>query len=409
MFSSRVKFMWVLGLFAFGVAEFPAPAHAQYTIFDFFDQDARHPQPRRYQRYEAPPPNYYDDGEDRWRQRYEQRERYRARMRARDEVSSESTKVTELPKDQDAKNILVIGDQMGDGLAQGLREAFSADTKASVRDVAKEGLGLAGKKGDALTQYVKEKLGAENLAAIVVMLGINDRRDFEENGKAVDFQSERWRTLYLERADALLQALKDKHVPVYWVGLPAARNKELSGVMAYLNGLYQQKSYVRNAKYVDVWEGFVDEDGNYMIIGPDVNGNARRLRMRDGVTLTPAGNRKLAFYVEKELRRDLAFAQPNVAAAKGTISAATVEEMSRPAAGNAYVGPVIPLGSAQSAENAVLLGDTAKEEATGTLPLVTAAKPGRSDDFAWPPEQRQTLPPMKGEAKPESKVKNKKN
>jgi hypothetical protein len=417
MTGSRVKFLWVLGLFAFGVAaETPQPARAQYTIFDFFDQGPRRPLPRRYApRYDVPPPDYYNspdryDDENRWRQRYEQRQRYRPRVR--NEVSSESSKPVELPKDADAKTILVLGDQMGDGLAQGLREAFSADNKAKVQDDAKDGISLISKKGEAFTQYAKEKIAADNPAAIVVMIGVNDRRDMEENGKPVEFQSERWRTLYLERADALLQVLKEKHVPVYWVGLPSARNKILSGTLAYLNGLYQQKSYVKNAKYVDVWEGFVDEDGNYMIIGPDVNGNQRRLRMRDGVTLTAAGNRKLAFYVEKELRRDLVLNQSNVAAATGTISAATVEEMKKPASNNAYVGPVISLNPSQAADDASLLGDAAKEaasETTGSVPLITAAKPGRSDDFSWPLESRQLLPPLKGEAKTETKAKAKKN
>jgi len=415
MTGSRVKFLWVFCAVVLGVAcDAATSAQAQHTIFDFFDRDARRPPPRRYAppRYDYQPPAYYYGEENRWRPRYEPRERYRSRIRERNEVSSESPKWTEAPKDTDAKTILVLGDQMADGLAQGLREAFAADTKAQVRGAAKEGLSLAGKKGEALVQYAKEKIASENPSAIVIMLGVNERRGMEENGKPVEFQSERWRTLYLERADSLLQALKEKHVPVYWVGLPAARNKALSGVMAYLNGLYQQKSYVRNAKYVDSWEGFVDEDGNYMIIGPDVIGNARRVRMRDGMTLTPAGNRKLAFYVEKELRRDLALNQPNVAATPAAISAATVEEMNKPVIGNAYVGPVISLSQAQGAEGVPLLGDAPKEaapETTGAVPVVAAAKPGRSDDFSWPLEQRQALPPLKADMKNEPKPLKKKN
>ena len=417
MTGSRVKVLWVLGLLVSGVAAgIPQPALAQSAIFDFFDPGARRQPPQRryaprYDYQQQQQPGYYYDEGERWRQRYELRERgYRPRMRVRDEISSDSPKWTELPKDTDAKNILVIGDQLADGLAQGLREAFAADTKAAVRDAAKDGMSLVGKKGEALLTLAKEKVNSENPSAIVIMLGANERRDMDENGKGVDFQSERWRTLYLERIDSLLQAAREKHVPVYWVGLPSARNKQLSGVMAYLNDLYLQKSYVRNAKYVDVWEGFVDEDSNYMVIGPDVNGNQRRLRQRDGITLTPAGNRKLAFYVEKFLRRDLSFAKATIASVNPAANPATVEEASKavPIPGSGYTGPVISLSAAQGVENAALIGDR-DADTTGSVQVTSAIKPGRSDDFAWPPEQKQQLPQFKGEAKPESKVQKKKN
>jgi hypothetical protein len=46
--------------------------------------------------------------------------------------------------------------------------------------------------------------------------------------------------------------------------------------------------------FVDVWDGFVDEDGRYAQSGPDYEGQIRRLRSGDGVHFTEAGTRKLA-------------------------------------------------------------------------------------------------------------------
>jgi len=51
--------------------------------------------------------------------------------------------------------------------------------------------------------------------------------------------------------------------------------------------------------YVDVWDGFVDEDGRFAQSGPDFEGQTRRLRAGDGVHFTQAGARKLAHFVER--------------------------------------------------------------------------------------------------------------
>ena len=55
--------------------------------------------------------------------------------------------------------------------------------------------------------------------------------------------------------------------------------------------------------YIDVWDGFVDEGGKYTNFGPDYEGQMRRLRSNDGVFFTKYGARKLAHYVEREIRR----------------------------------------------------------------------------------------------------------
>ena len=50
------------------------------------------------------------------------------------------------------------------------------------------------------------------------------------------------------------------------------------------------------AIYIDVWDGFVDESGRFVVQGPDFEGQIRRLRVSDGVHFTKAGARKLAHY-----------------------------------------------------------------------------------------------------------------
>jgi hypothetical protein len=56
---------------------------------------------------------------------------------------------------------------------------------------------------------------------------------------------------------------------------------------------------------IDVFASTANQDGRYDAYGPDISGANRLLRQGDGITFTPAGNRKLAHFVERELKRDI--------------------------------------------------------------------------------------------------------
>src|SRR5258708_25394663 len=73
--------------------------------------------------------------------------------------------------------------------------------------------------------------------------------------------------------------------------------------MVYLNDLYRGRAEKAGINYVDIWDGFVDDSGNYNNYGPDFEGQTRRLRAGDGANFTRAGARKLAHYAEREVRR----------------------------------------------------------------------------------------------------------
>src|SRR5262249_11494403 len=98
-----------------------------------------------------------------------------------------------------------------------------------------------------------------------------------------EFRSEEWETIYSRRIDDTIAALKSKGVPVIWVGLPPLRGARSASDAAYLNELYRSRAERAGIKYVDVWDGFVDEAGKYSNYGPDYEGQVRRLRSSDGV------------------------------------------------------------------------------------------------------------------------------
>ena len=129
----------------------------------------------------------------------------------------------------------------------------------------------------------------------------------------LEFQTEAWQAAYVQRIDATIAALKAANVPVFWVGLPPQRDARQSAAAVYLNELYRTRAERAGIIYVDIWDGFVDEAGRYVLQGPDFEGQIRRLRSGDGIYFTRAGARKLAHYVEREILRSLVARQTPVA------------------------------------------------------------------------------------------------
>jgi hypothetical protein len=224
----------------------------------------------------------------------------------------------------------------------------------------------------------------------------------------LEFRSQEWEKVYTRRIDETLAALKSKGVPVFWVGLPSIRGTKSTADVSYLNDLYRARAERAGVVYIDVWDGFVDEGGKYTNFGPDYEGQTRRLRSGDGVFFTKYGARKLAHYVERELRRYMSNRGP-VALPAGPI--APVPGDNKPAA-RPLAGPVVPLTNTP-ANSDQLLGASASGPAHGdaiaSQVLVKGdpiyAPRGRADDFVWPlgsDAPRPTQPVAAGQPAPAS-------
>lgn len=209
------------------------------------------------------------------------------------------------PKADEAKVVLVIGDFLGNGLAEGLEQVYAGNPM--IRVVSRSN-GSSGFVRDDFYDWPKrapEIIAQEKPAALVVMLGANDRQQMTLNGAREDVLSDKWKKAYQDRADALAAAIAASKIPVIWVGVPPFRPAAMLRDMLVLNDFYRTAAEGMNAEFVDIWDGFVDEGGAYVQTGPDMNGQPVRLRAEDGINLTAAGKRKVAFYVEKPLAKIL--------------------------------------------------------------------------------------------------------
>jgi hypothetical protein len=215
------------------------------------------------------------------------------------------------------------------------------------------------------------------------MLGTNDRLVLRDESGPHEVRSDRWRALYAERVDAMINAVKKKGVQVFVVGLPSMRLQRLSADLEYINEILRERAHALGAVFVDVWDGFVDERGEYMEFGPALDGQRRRLRLGDGVHFTREGARKLAHYVERDLIRlfdQLGPRRPLVAP-----GGPEVAPSGRPIAGPVLplTKPAGPIGALAGGEHAPANNDLA---AARVLVEGLPAQPvgGRADDFRWP-------------------------
>jgi uncharacterized protein len=211
-----------------------------------------------------------------------------------------------------------------------------------------------------------------------------------------EFRSEEWGELYSKRVDEMITVMKARGVPVFWVGLPSVRGARATSEMVYLNDIYRGRAEKAGITYVDIWDGFVDDGGNYNNYGPDFEGQTRRLRAGDGANFTRAGARKLAHYVEREVRRVMQARLSPVAApapqdepepdAKAPPAPAAPGLPPRPIA-----SPVMSLTTPRGSNDALLGATSARATAADSVATRVLVKgepieapAGRADDFAWP-------------------------
>lgn len=292
--------------------------------------------------------------------------------------------------------IAVVGDSLADALASGMEADPSLKAELLIRAKTVSASGLV---RDDFHDWPKAIAGliAENpgLAALVVMVGLNDKQVIRAGEATLEPLGDPWREAYRKRIDAVIQAAQVARVPLIWVGMPIVRAPKLAADLAEFNDMVRDRVTASGESYVDIFDGFADQSGNFTATGPDVIGDIVRLRGPDGIHFTPAGQRKLAFFVEKPLRKRIGETQPAEAVATLPASPQGIAipapapsviaiPIARP---RAEIGEMRALVSTTSAS--ALLGRQAKpieDPATRDLfdrGLSPAPREGRSDDYRW--------------------------
>lgn len=209
----------------------------------------------------------------------------------------------EVEKLENARTVLVVGDFMAGGLAEGLSTAYAESPGVRIINRSNGSSGFVRDDYYDWNAEIPDILEELSPTVVVVMIGSNDRQQLRIDGQREAPRSEAWLTEYTERVKTFAAAIEEKQIPLIWSGLPAFNSSTMSSDMLAFNDIYKTTVESIDGTFVDIWDGFVDENGAFIFTGPDMNGQPVRLRGSDGINLTRSGKRKVAFYVEKPLNK----------------------------------------------------------------------------------------------------------
>ncbi len=201
--------------------------------------------------------------------------------------------------------VVVVGDSLGDGIWMGLYDAFRRDLKVKIIRHSQVSTGFVSKDFFDWNREIVEIVKEKKPDALVMLFGTNDIRPMRTAEGYHAFFSSSWVRHYRERLSKFLQYISKQNIPSYWIGLPNMRKKKMSESAAKLNKIMRSEAYKVGVTFIETWKDFSDKNGRYYSYGPDLNGKIRRLRANDGVHFTRIGYRKLAYGVEKALRKQL--------------------------------------------------------------------------------------------------------
>lgn len=287
------------------------------------------------------------------------------------------------PKDPDAITVVTFGDEFADQMREGLVDRFGDDRLIEAVGVSIPGSGLTDL--DSLNWNVEAVRRLDDytqVGAVVVSIGYSDRQPIDEGERRYAFGSSNWRDAYRNRVTSFALTLLAEGHPVIFAGLPPMADPTLDADIRLVNDVIEEAVAPTRARFVSVYVGFTDVEGNYVRAGPNMAGQVADLRRSDGIFFNRAGRAKFAHFVERFVPRN------GQSAPEPEVSAIVFEGSNLSEDG---VGPVILMTSGFADPTATLEADASEvlpEEPEARARLLQGATltspPGRADSFSWP-------------------------
>ena len=204
---------------------------------------------------------------------------------------------------------LVVGDYLAEGLLNGLLDAMANEPRLQLQRRHRQIQSLT-RDGDEDMRAVEDLVTKEKINVVVLMTGMFDRGGIRlPNGRRLAVGQGDWHAQYASRIDRMVRMLRRKGVAVYWVGLPIMRRTDWNEDVETINEVIRERALSNGARYVDAFKESADENGQFSDRGPDITGKVVRLRDVEGYDFTAAGYRKLAFFIEQQMKRDMSAAR----------------------------------------------------------------------------------------------------
>lgn len=188
------------------------------------------------------------------------------------------------------KNLLIIGDSLGDGFWLGINNDRDRLKNQQLKTIkgSVQGQSITGKNFLTYLDKVKEIRNGVNPDYVVIWIGANDQAP-EAKVKGKDNPSYlAWQEVYKKNALKLLDVVKVSPEKVYWVSLPSMRSEKSNNNAHLINSILKQISLDRKVRYVDIEKYLTDESGNFSRTS-NYNGKFVQVRADDGVHFTTIG------------------------------------------------------------------------------------------------------------------------
>jgi len=208
-----------------------------------------------------------------------------------------------VPTTANPLRVLVVGDSFAQSLEIGLAPVTNSEfVRILQKGVQSTGL--------ARTDYYDWPAALEVYVAqyhpdvVMIMIGGNDANAIYTPQGSIQFGvgDERWREIYRDRIDKMMEIAATDGAHVAWVGLPIMGDARYSDNMHTLNGMFQREAEAHpGVLYLDTYEMFA-KDGKYSDYLPDKNGNLQLVRASDQKHFSTIGDRMVAAELLRQMK-----------------------------------------------------------------------------------------------------------
>ncbi len=200
--------------------------------------------------------------------------------------------------------MVVLGDSVGGGLGAGLARLTELDPRFEVVNRSNEASGLARTEVYDWPAAVAKILKGSSFDSVVVLIGVNDRQPIRVDKKTkIEYGTPEWTAAYKIKIDTLLARIKEGNARTFWVVLPPMQDPEFETHMQAVRELQQERVTLAGETLVDIRPPLTNPDGSFMIGDLDSKGKPRRLRTKDGIKFSRAGNNYLSDLVMGAIRK----------------------------------------------------------------------------------------------------------
>jgi hypothetical protein len=205
-------------------------------------------------------------------------------------------------KAEGATRLMVMGDSMAVDVGNALERFYAEDPNIAILT---QGVGSSSFARPDYFDWPKAlatEIAKNSFDIAVVILGINDRQSISAGGESYKTLTPEWSAEYSARVSGFVNQFRAANKPVIWIGLPPMPSGAYGQAMIQINEIQRLAVFGGGGEFLDIYDRFVGDDGNYSSVGPDLNGNRVKMRKDDGIHFTVAGADKLAFYLSQALK-----------------------------------------------------------------------------------------------------------